>query len=118
MNIEDLLTYQTDLLLLEAGKPLFSAGDRGNEMYVLMSGRADIIVRDRVVETAEMGAVLGEMALIDNSPRAATVIATADCNLVAINAERFNTLVREVPDFALYVMRGMAERLRKTGKLL
>ena len=118
MQLEDLLMYQTDLMVLPLGNPLFTVGEQGDAMYVLMAGRADVVVRDKVVETAEVGAILGELALLDNSPRSATVIAMTDCNLIEINAERFNTLVREVPDFALYVMRGMADRLRRTGGLL
>lgn len=118
MNLEDLMMYQTDLLALDAGKALFNEGDSGDSMYVLMSGTADVVVHGKVVESAQTGAILGELALIDNSPRSATVVATSDCNLVAIDADRFRLLVKEVPDFALYVMRGMAARLRKVGSLL
>jgi CRP/FNR family transcriptional regulator, cyclic AMP receptor protein len=118
MNLEDLLMYQTQLVVLPSGSALFSEGDSGDAMYVLMSGSAEVVVKGKIVETATTGAILGELALIDNSPRSASVIARTDCNLVAINTARFNDLVRELPDFALYVMRGMAERLRRLGKLL
>lgn len=118
MKIEDLLMYQTDVLVLPAGDTLFAEGEAGDSLYVVVSGTADVLIRGKVIETAETGAILGEMAIIDNSPRSATVVAREDCSLIAINASRFTALTREVPDFALHVMRAMADRLRRVGKLL
>ncbi|MEO8384878.1 MAG: cyclic nucleotide-binding domain-containing protein [Betaproteobacteria bacterium] len=118
MKLEDLLVHQTDLLALSAGETLFKEGEAGDTMYVLMSGTADVIVKGHVVELADAGAILGELALIDNSPRSANVVATGECNLLAIDAKRFTELVQEVPGFAMYVMQSMAARLRKMGSLL
>lgn len=118
MKIEDLLMYQTDVLVLPAGDTLFAEGEAGDSLYVVVSGTADVLIRGKVIETAKTGAILGEMAIIDNSPRSATVVAREDCSLIAINASRFTALTREVPDFALHVMRAMADRLRRVGKLL
>ncbi len=118
MKIEELLMFQTDVMVLPAGQKLFSEGDAGDCLYVLMSGTADVTVRGKVVETATTGAILGELAIIDSSPRSASVIARDDCNLIMINAETFKTLTRDVPDFAMHVMRAMADRLRSVGKLL
>ena len=118
MKLEDLLVHQTDLLFLSNGETLFKEGETGDAMYVLMSGSADIIVKGRVVEQADAGAILGELALIDNSPRSANVVATSECNLIALDTKRFTELVHEVPGFAMYVMQSMAARLRKMGSLL
>ncbi|MCY7387514.1 MAG: cyclic nucleotide-binding domain-containing protein [Burkholderiales bacterium] len=118
MDIEELLSFQTDLMMLEAGKTLFSDGDLGDTMYVVMSGEFEVFVRGKLVETATSGAVLGELAMIDGSPRSATVIAKSDSNLMAIDLIRFLALARERPEFALFIMRCMAERLRRLGKLL
>ena len=118
MKLEELLVHQTDLLALSAGETLFKEGEAGDAMYVLMSGSADIFVKGHVVEQADAGAILGELALIDKSPRSANVVATSECNLIAIDAKRFAELVREVPGFAMYVMQSMAARLRKMGSLL
>lgn len=118
VKIEELLMYQTDLQVLPAGSTLFTEGESGDSMYVLVSGLADVMLRGKIVETATSGAILGEMAIIDNSPRAASVIARDDCSFIAINAERFNDLTREVPNFALHVMRAMADRLRRVDQML
>lgn len=118
MNLAQLFRHETDLKALSAGEVLFSAGEQSDLMYVVMSGRLEIIVHDRVMETAEAGAILGEMALIDETAHSATVIARTDCTLFPIGRSRFNFLVQQTPNFALHVMRVMSGRLRKTDACL
>jgi CRP-like cAMP-binding protein len=118
MNLADLFRHETDLMALPAGQTLFKAGEAGTLMYVLISGSVDILIRDTVVETAEAGALIGEMALIDKDPRAATAIAHTDCELVAIDLRRFLFLVQQTPNFSIHVMHVMAERLRKIDRLI
>lgn len=118
MNLVELFRHQIDLKPIPAGQALFKEGDRGNFMYVLMSGTAEIIVRDKLVETAVPGVIVGEMAIIDDSIRSATVVAKSDCKFLPIERERFNFLVQKKPEFALHVMRVMAERLRKADEIL
>jgi CRP-like cAMP-binding protein len=113
MNLADLFSHETDLLSVPAGQTLFEVGEAGTMMYVLKSGTMDILVRSKVVETAEPGALIGEMALIDKGPRAATAVAHTDCELVAIDLRRFLFLVQQTPNFAIHVMHVMADRLRK-----
>ncbi len=119
MNFASLFQHETDWLEIPAGLPLFKEGDDLNEtMYVLMSGTADIMVHDKVVETAKCGAILGEMAMIDQGVRSATVKAKSDCRFVIINRRRFNFLVQQTPNFALGVMGVIANRLRRTDSAL
>lgn len=118
MNMAELFRHETNVQALPAGQTLFKEGDQGELMYVLMSGTAEISVRNRVVETAEAGAIFGEMAMIDDGARSATVIAKSDCTLLPIESERFNFLIQQTPNFALYVMRVMAKRLRRADDLL
>ena len=118
MNLLELFRHQIDLQAIPAGQILFKAGERGNFMYVLMSGTAEIIVRNRVMETAEAGTIVGEMAIIDDSARSATVVAKSDCMFLPIERERFNFLVQQKPEFALHVIRVLADRLRRTDAFL
>jgi CRP/FNR family cyclic AMP-dependent transcriptional regulator len=119
MNLADLFRHETeDLLSLPAGEALFNLGDPGTVMYVLKTGSVEIRVRGTLVETAEAGALLGEMALIDNSPRAANAIAITDCELVPIDMKRFLFLVQQTPNFSIHVMKVMAQRLRSIDALL
>lgn len=118
MNPAELFHHETELQALPAGRVLFKQGEQGGLMYVLMSGTAEITVHNRVVETAEAGTILGEMAMIDDAPRSATVMAKSDCKVLAIERERFNFLIQQTPNFALYVMRVIADRLRRVDAYL
>ncbi len=89
MDLIQLFRHQIDLQEIPAGQALFKEGERGNFMYVLMSGTAEIIVRNRVMETAEAGTIVGEMGIIDDSVRSATVVAKSDCKFLPIERERF-----------------------------
>ena len=103
---------------IEAGRELFRSGEQGRVMYVILEGSARIHVRGRVLEFAGPGSIVGEMALIDNQPRSATVVAVSPCCVVSIGRAEFALLVREKPDFALHVMKVMANRLRKMNAAL
>ncbi|MBZ0092771.1 MAG: cyclic nucleotide-binding domain-containing protein [Burkholderiales bacterium] len=115
---ENLFQHETNLLVVPAGQTLFAEGEQGEFMYVLMSGTAEILVNGRLVEEAAPGALLGEMTLVDASPRSATVVARTECKFVTVDAHRFNFLIQETPNFATHVMRVIAERLRRTDCLL
>lgn len=118
MNLAELFQHETNLQALPSCETLFKEGQAGDLMYVLMSGTADIIVHDQVVETIQPGAIVGEMAMIDDGARSATVIAKSDCQLLPIDKKRFNFLVQQTPNFATHVMRVIAKRLRRTDSLL
>ena len=102
----------------DAGQVIFREGDPVGKMYVVAEGEVTIMVGSRVVEIAGPGSIFGEMALIDGSPRSATVTAKTDCELAAIDERRFEVLVQQNPYFAVEVMRVMANRLRKADRLI
>ncbi|MCX8087508.1 MAG: Crp/Fnr family transcriptional regulator [Rhodocyclaceae bacterium] len=118
--IFDLFRHEPYFVTIKAGEYLFREGDPSEEkMYVLVAGRADILVKDRVVEEACCGTIVGEMGIIGpHEPRSASVLAKTDCEFVEIGPKRFNFLVAEAPYFALEVMRVLAERLRRTDQLI
>lgn len=118
MNPADLFRLETDTTDLQPGAAVFRQGEAGDVLYILLEGSVDIMVGDKVVETAERGAILGEMALIDNSPRSASALARSACKLVATNRKRFVFMVQQTPNFSLHVMKVMAERLRRMDSLL
>ncbi len=87
-------------------------------MYVLLEGSAAVCVGGKVIEVAEPGALLGEMALVDTSVRSATVISRSNCRVLSIDRLQFDLLVRESPEFARHVMAVMASRLRRMNERL
>jgi len=103
--------------LLEPGTVLFKEHDAVGPMYVLLEGAARILVAGHVVEMAGPGTLLGEMALVDDLPRSATVVAIAPCRVLPIGRAEFDLLVREKPQFARHVMQVLVHRLRRMNEL-
>jgi CRP-like cAMP-binding protein len=105
--------FGVPLRRLKAGEVIFKAGDAGDSMILVMEGRVEIKVGDRIVDTLGLHGIAGEMALIDSAPRSATAVAATGCEVAVIDRETFLDLVREVPSFALYVMRILGLRIRR-----
>lgn len=101
-----------------AGEVVFSEGDPGSVMFVIQEGEVDIVLHGRVIETVRAGGVVGELAMIDNSPRSATVVARTNTRLVAIDEKRFAFLVQYTPNFANHVMQIMSQRIRMMDELV
>jgi CRP/FNR family cyclic AMP-dependent transcriptional regulator len=112
MNPAELFRQESDTLQLAPGDFLFREGEKGEKMYVLLKGEVDILVGDFVLETATPGSLIGEMALIDDSPRTANVLAKTPSKLAQIDRRRFHFLVQQTPHFATHVMKTLADRLR------
>ncbi len=109
----DIFRNEKDTIAIEAGHVVFKEGDTGDAMYVVVEGEVELLVKGRLVETLGPGGVLGEMALLDKVPRSAGAIAKTPCRLVEINEKRFRFLVQQTPNFALQLMRVIADRLRR-----
>lgn len=118
MNLIEHFQGARKFVTVAAGEPIFREGDEGTVMYVLLAGTADVIVGDTLVEEAQPGALLGEMAVVDLSARSATVVANTECRLLPIDARQFDLLVRETPEFARHVMQVVAARLRRMNERL
>lgn len=114
----NLFSHNPEIVRIPAGKPLFTEGEPGHLMFVLISGSADVLVKNRVVETLQNGSIVGEVSIVLDGPRSATVIAATDCEFVAVDEKRFQYLVQQTPFFATQVLRVMAERLRKSSQLI
>ncbi len=114
----DLFSHDPDLKPVSAGQPLFTEGEAGHLMFVLIKGTAEVIVKNKVVEALEHGSIVGEVGMVLPGPRSATVIATTDCEFVAVDEKRFQFLVQQTPFFATQVLRVLAERLKKTDQMI
>lgn len=113
--LEALMLAEEAPLILERGQVLFEQGEAGRDMYIVRSGFVLLKVGGSEVERVGRGGILGEMALIDPAPRSASAVADQDCSVVAISEAIFHDLVRQVPGFALEVMRSMVRRLRQSN---
>jgi CRP-like cAMP-binding protein len=112
VNPAELFRQETGALQLAPGEFLFKEGEKGEKMFVVLEGEMDILLGDFVLETVKSGALIGEMALIDDSPRTASVMAKSPSRLAEIDRRRFHFLVQQTPHFATHVMKTLADRLR------
>ena len=89
------------------GQVIFSAGSPGDAMYFLASGKADIFIdlpgtdRQKRIYTIAYGTVFGEMALLDEKPRSASVVATTDLSCFCLTTRKFNELKETHPQIAM-----------------
>jgi len=102
----------------DKGKVIMVAGQAGALMYVVVEGRVAITIRGALIERIGAGGIFGEMALVDQSPRAANAAAETDCSLLAVNRNIFLSLVKSEPAFGIALLAAMAERLRNTATRL
>jgi CRP/FNR family cyclic AMP-dependent transcriptional regulator len=91
---------------------LVREGEPGSEFYVIVEGTATATVGDKYVATLSAGDFFGEMSLLDRAPRAATVTAEGDLELLVADARSFAALVNSAPSVGMRMMRMMSERLR------
>jgi CRP/FNR family transcriptional regulator len=102
-----------------AGTTLVKQGDTGVGLYILTKGRVRI-TQERNPDRAEVelgvsgsGDVFGEMALLDDLPRSATITAIDDVTALLLPVWEFRTTLRNHPDIALKLLSVVSRRLRK-----
>ncbi|MEO8668833.1 MAG: cyclic nucleotide-binding domain-containing protein [Bauldia sp.] len=111
----DLGAHGDSHIRFPGGKVVFLKGDPGDCAYVVKRGAIEIRDHGRVLETVGPGGIFGEMAVIDSEPRSASAVAAGPTDLVVIDRSTFEALVREVPDFAVTVIRLISRRLRASN---
>jgi CRP-like cAMP-binding protein len=97
----------------DEGAELTEQGKPGQEAYVIVSGTASVVIGSDVVTTLGPGELVGEMSLIDNRPRSATVRADTPMKLLALDVRSFKKLLDELPAANRAVMAKLTERIRK-----
>jgi len=105
-----------------AGTKLFSQGDSGSALYIIKSGKVRVTTsgfggEEREVNTVGAGEAIGEMALLDDRPRSATVTATEDATALVLPVWEFRGVLKDHPDIALKLLAVLSRRLRKAEEL-
>jgi CRP-like cAMP-binding protein len=101
-----------DIIDLPADRRIMSQGERGAEMFVLVSGTVRVERDGAVLAERGPGDVLGEIALLDGGPRTATVTLTQASRLLVLARREFQALLDEFPAVRLHVLETVAHRLR------
>jgi CRP/FNR family cyclic AMP-dependent transcriptional regulator len=100
---------------------IISAGDPTDALFIVISGRLKVMMsddegREVILAILSQGEFFGEMGLIDEAPRSATVIAIEPCELLTISKVDFKKCLQENFDICMGVMRGLVKRLREADK--
>jgi CRP/FNR family cyclic AMP-dependent transcriptional regulator len=116
-----LLTSAVSRKSFPRGTTIFVAGDVTESLYVVISGRLKVMMSDdegREVILAILGPneFFGEMGLIDDLPRSATVVSIEACELLSLSKRDFKSCLAENFDMAMTVMRGLVKRLREADQ--
>jgi CRP-like cAMP-binding protein len=117
-----LLAFTSERLSFPSGAILFREGERGDSAYLLLEGRVDVSLKSPhgpvVVATIGQHNIVGEMALLGDMPRSATVTATEPVEALRIGKEQFFQLLRDLPQMTLEIMRELALRLSNANREL
>ena len=118
----DWLYGQATPVEISAGEFLLKEGDPGDSMFIILDGEFEVTKRSGPQEIAlavrEPGAVIGEMSLLDDSPRSASVRAQTAGHLLAIRHDTFHQLLSTSPSAALAILHTVTSRLRQNEALL
>ena len=103
------------------GRTIVAEGEPSQSLYILLSGRAKVQRSDSegkevILAVIGSGEFFGEMSLIDDEPRSASVITLEHCDFMAINKDSFKAMLIQSPDVCMKVMKGLVRRLREADK--
>jgi len=113
-----LLAFTSDRVTYAPGQMLFRQGDVGDAAYVVLSGKAEVMVDSPTgqIKVAEVdpNSIVGEIAILCNVSRTATVRATTAVEALRIRKDHFLRLLGEYPEMTVEIMRVLADRLSHT----
>ncbi|HEX9789438.1 MAG TPA: cyclic nucleotide-binding domain-containing protein [Kiloniellales bacterium] len=112
-----LMCFASERLTFKPGQSLFDQGDSADSAYIIASGTADVIVttdKPTVVAKLAQNDIVGEIAILCEVPRTATVTATSELTTLRITKDLFFRMVTDFPEMGVEVMRVLAHRLEQT----
>lgn len=125
LSYEDakVIAYTTTPRFFSDGEIVFEEGETGEEAFLITQGEVEIWKgapgkNEVLIATIQKGELFGEMAIISEAPRTATVITKGEVRTLVINKEIFLDIIRDFPEVALGVMKTLVHRLITTDKLL
>jgi len=115
-----LLAFVSERMVFRPGEPLCEQGENGDAAFIILDGKADIVVSTdagpRTVASVGKNDIVGEISIICDVPRTATVKAVEDMQVLRVAKDQFFKLMREFPDMAVEIMRVLAARLERTTR--
>ncbi len=115
-----LLSFASERYEYNAGEIVFEQGEVGDKAYVIVGGEADVILETldgpKTLVTMKKNDLFGELALLCDAPRTATIKAASDLNVMSISKDVFFKLISEDVDMSARVTRSVADRLERTTR--
>ena len=102
----------------ESGQKIVSKGEPGTGFYLLLEGAVEVRSGAQTLSKLGPGQFFGEMAIFDNQPRSADVVAIEPSRILILSANSFKTLLFANPKIALRMLQELARRLRTTNEHL
>ncbi len=116
----DFIVERLKFKTFSPGEAICKTGDKGEEMYIIISGETDVLVgepgKEVVVATLKSGDYFGEMSLLTDEPRSATVLSKAGCETFALYKNDFDVILERFPSIALSMTKIVSQRLSDTNK--
>ncbi len=117
------LAEQLEVVQYSAGAPIFSVGDPGDAIYVINSGKVEVFFKNDtgeriVLETAVRGDFFGELSLLDQGGRSASVVAVDDTETLRLDRDALERFLRSHPQAAMDLLAAMGRRLRVSADRL
>lgn len=113
-----LLAFASEIVIFDDGDVVFNSGDSADFAYVIMQGAVDIVTETDagpvVSGTLRQNQLIGELGLLNNAPRNATLVANGELRAMKITGEMFFRLLRENSEVALDVIRMLSNKLSQT----
>ena len=113
-----LLAFTSERVQFAGGQRFFSQGDPSDAAYVILDGRASVLLNTPGgdIQVAELGsnALVGEMGILSDTPRSATIMAAEPTTALRIDKRVFLELLAQFPQMSLAIMRELAKRLERT----
>lgn len=102
-----------DELAFPAKHTIFTQGQDGRSLYILVSGKVRVHVGDRELARLEKGKFFGEMAVFDAEPRSASVTTLAPCECLVLTQQQLYEAIEETPGIAVNFIRLLSRRIRE-----
>jgi CRP/FNR family cyclic AMP-dependent transcriptional regulator len=126
MTSQDLsnLASRTEQIHFHRNKVIFNAGDEGNDLYMIKSGRVEIYIPQKkkdqniVLAVLPAGRFFGELSLFDKKPRSATARAIEPSEILVLKQKELLSYINSRPQAAVAMLAEISERLRRTNELL
>lgn len=108
---------------LGRGQTLFSEGDEGDRLYVILSGKVKLTRtsadgRENLLAVLGPGEMLGELSLFDPGPRTASAVAVTDAALAGLGHDDLRPFITQQPEVAVHLLKALATRLRRTNDVM